>query len=214
MIKKILIFGLVAVVAVAVAFSAFNVFAGSAGGEADGGVSSAPAIASDANAISSAPVNDPAASAAAQGSGRLAGAAVQDSNWQSDATSQSGGQGKRYGQGGQGQGQGAPQGAGTGTGIPDPQAAQNVSITLHGVVSNYTAPNFTLITDAGQTVAVQLGNQRFVSDLGIALQEGDAVTLFGFFETSDLFAVSMLTLDANGQSYTLRDQANGRPMWA
>jgi hypothetical protein len=199
MIKKILIFGLVAVVAVAVAFSAFNVSAGPAGGEADGGVSSAPAIASDANPISRAPVNVPSASATAQGSGRPAGSAVQDSNWQSDTTTPSGGQGNRYGQGGQGQGQGAPQGAGTGTGIPDPQAAQNESITLNGVVSNFAAPNFTLITEDGQIVAVQLGNQRFVTDQGIVLQEGDAVTLSGFFETSDSFAVSTLTLDAMGK---------------
>jgi len=216
MVKKILVFSLVAVIVIAVGVSAYNVFAGSAGREGDGAVSSDPVSVLGDNAFSNDQLDDPAASAAAQGSGRQASAAAQDSNRQGQTPAQSGGQGGRFGQGGrgQGQGQGATQGAGTQTGVPKPQAGQKESITLHGVVSNFAAPNFTLITDDGQTVAVQLGNQRFVSDLGMVLQEGDAVTVVGFYETSDSFAVSTLTLDANGQVYMLRDQATGRPMWA
>jgi len=220
MFKKILVFGLVGVVAVGAAVSAYNVVAGPASGEQAGAVNRAqdtvpPIGGSDqASAVDNTPVGTPGAGVAAQGSGRQVGAAVQGSDWQSDTATQGNGQGKRYGQGGQGQSRGASQGAGTQTGVPNPQASQNESITLHGVVSNYAAPTFTLITDDGQSIAVQLGNQRFVTDLGIVLQEGDVVTLVGFYETSDSFAASTLTLDASGQIYTLRDQATGRPIWA
>jgi hypothetical protein len=214
MIKKILVISLVAVVAIGVAFSAYNVFAGPASAEGNSVASSAPAVASDVNPTQSAPIHDPVAGTAAQGSGQQAGAYTQEFNGQGQSTTQGGGQGGGNGQGSRGQGYGASRGAGTGTGVPDPQAAQNETLTLHGVVSNYAAPNFTLITDDGQSVAVQLGNQRFVSDLGIALQEGDVVTLVGFYETGDTFAASALTLDASGQTYTLRDQASGRPLWA
>lgn len=214
MVKKFLVFSLVAIIVIAVGISAYNVFAGSADREGNVTVSSDPVSVLGDNAFSNVQENDPAAGAAAQGSSRQAGSATQDTNWQGQTPAVGGGQGGRYGQGGSGQGQGAAQGAGTQTGVPNPQAAQKESITLRGVISNFVAPNFTLITDDGQTVAVQLGNQRYVSDLGMVLQDGDAVTVVGFYETSDSIAVSTLTLDANGQAYTLRDQATGRPMWA
>jgi hypothetical protein len=217
MIKKILVISLVAVVAIGVAFSAYNVFAGPASGEKDAVTSSAPAVASDQSLAASAPVHEPASGAAAQGTGRQAGAYAQDFSAQGQST-QGGGQGGRgqggRGQGSSGQGYGAARGQGAGTGVADPQAAQKEIITLHGVVNSYLAPNFTLLTDDGQSVMVQLGNQRFVSDLGIVLQEGAAVTLTGFYETGDTFAASSLTLDASGQTYSLRDQASGRPLWA
>jgi hypothetical protein len=214
MIKKILVIGLVAVVALAVTMSAYNAFASPVSGEASGD----PAVASNINAADGISQPEPGVGAIAQGSGRQAGAAASSGNGQGQALaqngSQGGGQGGRYGQSSGGQGRGASRGSGTGAGVADPQAAQKESLTLHGVVSNYAAPNFTLITDDGQSVTVQLGNQRFVSELGIILPEGQAVTLVGFYEAGDLFAASAITLDASGQTYTLRDQASGRPLWA
>jgi hypothetical protein len=198
MVKKFLVFGLVTIIAVAVGVSALNVFAGPADGAED-------------SAVSSAPVNDLVAGAQAGSRGGKTDPG--GSSWQSQAGTQ-GGLGGQYGQGGRGRGQGAGNGAGTNSGNPSPQAAQNEIVTLHGVVGAYTAPNLTLITDDGQTIFAQMGNQRFVTDLGIGLKEGAAVTLVGFFETSDTFAISSLTLDADGQVYNLRDQATGRPMWA
>lgn len=234
MFKKILISGLVAVVALGIVVSAYNVIAGPAASEENAVVASAPesvpalAASEQSGPLGATPVADPAAGALTRGSGQPVGAASQGSNWQSEALAQGNGQGNRYGQGGQGQGgqgqggqgqggqgqggQGQAQGAGSG--VPNPQAAQNELLTLHGVVSNYTTSGFTLITDDGQSVFVQLGNQSFVANLGIALQEGEAVTLVGFYETSDTFALSALTQDATGQTYTLRDQASGRPLWA
>jgi hypothetical protein len=218
MFKKVLIFGLVAVVVVAVAVSAYNVVAGSNNSDQSNLTSS--------DTASVAPLADPQASTRAQGNGSEAGVASQGSGWQSGSATQNAGQGNRYGQNGQGQGgqgqggrgqgqgQAASQGAGAQQGVPNPQAAQNETVTLNGVVSNYAAPNFTLITDDGQSVAVQLGNQRYVSNQGIVLQEGEAVTLVGFYETSDSFAVSQITLDASGQTIALRDLTTGRPLWA
>lgn len=231
MFKKVLISGLVAIVALGILVSAYNVIAGPAASEASvargAGQSVPPLAASEqSGALSAAPQADPGLGAAAQGSGQPLGAASRGSDWQSDAVGQGAGQGSRFGQGGQGQGgqgqggrgQGGQgqgrSGQGAGSGVPNPQAAQNESLTLHGVVSNYTAAGFTLITDDGQSVAVQLGNQRFVNDLGMALQDGAVVTLVGFYEAGGAFAPSTLTLDLTGQTYTLRDQASGRPLWA
>jgi hypothetical protein len=210
MLKKVMVFSLMTVIAIAVGVSALNVFASQADGVENA-------------AVSSAPVNDLVAGAGAQAGSRGGKTDTGGGSWQSQTPTQ-GGQGGRYGQGGngqggngqggRGQGQGAGNGAGTNSGIPSPQAAQNEIVTLQGVVSTYAAPNLTLLTDDGQTVFAQMGNQRFVSDLGIELQAGAAVTLVGFFETSDTFAIISLTLDADGTTYTLRDQGTGRPMWA
>lgn len=212
MIKKVLVIGLLAMVGTGVAFSAYNVFAGKGSAESAGVPSSAPAVVSPGDLSRSTSDQDPSAGAAAQGSGRQQGAYAQDFSGQ--ARNQGGGQGGQNGQGGRGQGYGASRGAGSGGGVPNPQAAQNEIISLHGVVGDFAAPNFTLLTDDGQTVTVQLGNQRFVSDLGIALQQGDTITLVGFYESADAFAAASITLDDTGQTYTLRDQASGRPLWA
>jgi hypothetical protein len=223
MFKRILIVGLIAVVVIAIAVSTYNVIAGSASEEMSSAVTSTPVsypVAGTAEPVANPQVGAYAqgtgeqASAAGQSTGAQAGGAGQSRGRQIDAAAQSGGQGKRYGQGGRGQGQASSQGAGAQAGVPNPQAVQNEAVTLHGVVSNYTAPSFTLITDDGQSVAIQLGNQGFVSNLGITLQAGDTVTVVGFYETGDSFAASTLTLDASGETYVLRDQASGRPMWA
>jgi hypothetical protein len=212
MFKKILVIGLGVVILAAVGVSAYNVFAGSAARGAVG-------------AESVAQLGDPQAGATNVGRGAQAGAngyrpaaqpgaAAQSSSWQNNGVGQGGGQGNRYGQGGRGRGQSQGQGAGAQTGVPNPQAAANEIVILHGVVSNFAAPNFTLTTDDGQSVAVQLGNPRFSSELGVSLQDGDVVTLTGFYETAGSFAASTITLDATGQTYVLRDAINGRPMWA
>jgi hypothetical protein len=212
MIKKVLVISLLAVVGLGVAFSAYNVFAGKGSAESAGGASGAPAVASASDLASGAPVKEPAAGASTRGSGRQQDSYPQDLNGQ--APTQGGSQGRQNGQGSRGQGHGASRGAGLSGGVPNSQAAQNETITLHGVVSAFAAPNFTLITDDGQSVAVQLGNQRFVSELGIALQQGEGITLVGFYESAGAFAASSITLDATGQTYDLRDQASGRPLWA
>ena len=127
-----------------------------------------------------------------------------------------GGQGRMGGQGrgqGQGGGQGQGRGQANGSGVPNPQNGFTGYTTYQGTVSDYAAPNFTLITADGQKLPVQLGNLNYVANLGLTLKNGDKVTLTGFQDLSGSIAVGTITLDATGQTYTLRSET-GRPLWA
>lgn len=99
------------------------------------------------------------------------------------------------------------------SGTPDPQNGLQEWLTLSGQVSNFSANVFTLVTSDGQQIPVQLGSQNYVSGLGLTLQDGDAVTVVGFWETADTFTAGTLTLDASGEVISLRDDL-GRPLWA
>ena len=125
------------------------------------------------------------------------------------------GQGMGQGQGGQGQrrgqGQGGQGGQGGFSGVPQ-NGFTNYS-TYQGTVSNYTAPNFTLVTADGQKLAVELGSLNYISSLGLNLKDGDAVTVSAFTGPNGVLTVGKITLDATGQTYTLRSD-QGRPMWA
>jgi len=101
----------------------------------------------------------------------------------------------------------------SGTGIPDPQNGFQEWVSLSGTVSAYAPPNFTLLTSDGQNIAAQLGNLSYVSSLGLELQDGQQVSLTGYYDPSGSLAVGQISLIDSGQTYTLRDDS-GRPMWA
>jgi hypothetical protein len=98
-----------------------------------------------------------------------------------------------------------------GTAVPDPQNGFTGWETYSGTVSQYTAPNFILITAAGESIPAQLGNLSYITSLGLQLFDGDWVTVNGYWETSGSLAIAEITL-ADGSSFTLRD-AYGRPLW-
>ena len=58
--------------------------------------------------------------------------------------------------------------------------------------------------------AVHLGNYDFLDTLEMDLNEGDRVTLKGFFYGEDIAAVNIMTGD---NSYDLRRE-DGKPLWA
>ncbi len=95
---------------------------------------------------------------------------------------------------------------------PDPQNEFIESLTYHGVIRDYLPPTFVLVTDKGQEITVQSGNQYFLTSLGLSLSDGDAVTLVGFWDGSGAFSISQITLDSSGVTYQLRDEL-GRPLW-
>lgn len=115
---------------------------------------------------------------------------------------------------GRGQGQGGQGASGTqnGTGVPQPQNGLTEWVTLQGTVSNYVPPSFTLTTADGQIYTVEVGNVNYATSLGLNLKDGDQVTVVGFTDANGGFSVGTLTLDATGQSFTLRDEL-GRPAW-
>jgi hypothetical protein len=116
------------------------------------------------------------------------------------------------GQNGKGQ---AGNGQQNGTGIPQVQAQANLASakTVHGTVSAYNYGTLTVQTDDGQALGVQLGNSNYATSLGFAPQIGEGVTVNGFTGDQGLFSAISVTLD-NGQVYTFRDAATGRPAWA
>lgn len=109
----------------------------------------------------------------------------------------------------QGNGYGGSNGnAQTGT----PQGNLSNLTNLHGTVSAYAYGTLTLVTDDGQTVGVQLGNQSYVASLGFNPQVGQALTVSGFPGEQGLFSATSITLD-NGMTFTFRE-STGRPGWA
>lgn len=116
--------------------------------------------------------------------------------------------------GGQGRGQGG-NGQGNGSGVPQAQAQTNLASakTVHGTVSAYNYGTLTVQTDDGQSLGVQLGNSTYATSIGFAPAIGDGLTVYGFTGDEGLFVAITVTMD-NGQVYTFRDAATGRPAWA
>lgn len=223
MIKKLLIGGLLAIVVIAAAVSAYNVFASQ--------TSTRNQVAQASTAAGQAQADQAWGQGSANGQGIQGSQGRQGDNAQSGQGYRGGNGGSGNGQGGQGRGgngqggqgsqgrggngQGGGRGQGRqggGSGVPNPQNGLTEWVTLNGVVSSFAAPNLTLATDDGQTITVQLGSASYVSSIGLSLNEGDAVTLTGFYETDGTFAVGSITITATGQTFTLRDDL-GRPAW-
>jgi hypothetical protein len=153
-------------------------------------------------------------------------AARQDPQAQISAAGTTQGFGQGYGQasgqanGGQGNGQGGQShgnqnAAGDQTGIPDPQPQNGLTewVSYTGMVSAYAAPKFTLLTDDGQSIPAEVGNSRYANELGLVLQDGDRVSVVGFWDAGGGLALKSLTLEASGETFNFRDDL-GRPLWA
>jgi hypothetical protein len=134
------------------------------------------------------------------------------------------GQGNRFGKQGnqnQGQGQGQTRGRGgnrgqagsSGANQPAQQNGFQEWVTLQGVVSEYLAPDFTLLLADGQIIQAQLGNISFVESLGLNLKVGESVSVMGFYDPEGGFAVGQITLQSSGETFILRND-QGRPAWA
>lgn len=115
---------------------------------------------------------------------------------------------------GRGHGQGGAQGQANGSGVPQVQAQANLAnvSTVRGTVSAYAYGTLTIVTEDGQTMGIQLGNQRYVASLGFNPQAGQVVTVTGFPGAQGLFTATQIVM-ADGTTYTFR-QETGRPAWA
>jgi hypothetical protein len=215
MFKKILIGALIAVVGSAIGFSVYRALANPSA--KSNAVQSKTAVAGGAAASGIALPTAPALGAA-PGYGQAQGAPYDNGTYNNPPYA--GGQGRRAGQGGATQSNGRGYRGGRGNGgaqggafaQPNPQNGMTELVTYQGLVSQYAAPNLTLITTDGQSIPAQLGNLSYLSQIGLTLNEGDAVTLTGFMDSSGALAVTSITLDATGQTFTLRDNL-GRPLW-
>lgn len=212
MLKTILLSVLAAIVVIAVGTSAYNVFA-----------DDQQQTTRQQAQIDQTAVNGAAGQAAhAQVAEPLEGAALSDNTPRATAGDQSAAAriapSDPQGQAGQGsggirRGQSGVSGAGQrDTGMLQENTAALVTYT--GTVSAYAAPQFTLLTAQGESLLVQLGNQKSLADLGLTLQDGDSVTVTGFIDENGALAVTSLTLDATGETFTFRSGSGGPPAWA
>lgn len=175
--------------------------------------SSHPTATADAAVAASQGVTE-ARSATGQGNGSNRGAggarAAGASTDQSGATNQGSGNGGGNGRGGRWQGE-TGHGVQNGNAQPAPQNGLTEWQTLSGAASNIALPSFTLIASDGQAIPVELGNVNYVASLGLVIQDGDRVTVTGYWDPSGVFAVGQITT-ASGATLSLRDDY-GRPLW-
>jgi hypothetical protein len=99
------------------------------------------------------------------------------------------------------------------TGEPAPQNGFTEWIEYSGVVRDYSAGKFTLVTPTGEEIPAELGNQGYLTASGLALVDGDAVSVVGFWDAGGGLALKSLSLTSTGQTYNFRDEM-GRPLWA
>ena len=187
MIKKILISSLTAVVLVAVGASTYS------------------ALASPGNN----PI-DQAAAPISQGNTMLAEAASEvlplpsTDNEQVQAGPQAK-QGNGNGQSGNGNSQ-----AGSGSGL---QGNPGEITTITGTISSYEYSTLTLVTESGQSLAVQLGNTYFAESIGFIPQVGEQAAATVFSDAQGQYSAITITLETSGQTYSFRDES-GRPLWS
>ncbi len=136
-----------------------------------------------------------------------------------NGNSAEGGQGNGGGAQGSGSGQ-QGSGGGQGNGNGGGQGAQTQTIdistatTLQGTVVSYDGMGVSLTTADGQALYVQLGNSAYNQSLGIVLNPGDSISIYGFTGDEGLFTAISLTVESTGITYTFRDAATGRPLWS
>ena len=97
------------------------------------------------------------------------------------------------------------------TGDAQPQALVDEWLTVSGVIASIDDTAFTVETDTGESVLVQLGPAHFMASQKADLKPGDAVQVLGFYE-DETFTAGDVQL-STGEHIVLRDP-NGRPLWA
>ena len=102
---------------------------------------------------------------------------------------------------------GRPATAGAGT------WATEERVWIEGVVESADGTELVILTTAGESVDVALGQTAYWEAQGVSLPTGEAVVIEGYYEDDDTLAANSVTLLATGQTIVLRD-ASGRPMWS
>lgn len=66
--------------------------------------------------------------------------------------------------------------------------------------------------DDGSTIEVEGRAISYMAGKGFVVEEGQSLSIVGFFETPESFEISQITNLASGEMVILRD-ASGRPVW-
>lgn len=92
------------------------------------------------------------------------------------------------------------------------QVAAEDWVTLEGTVMAVNGSTLTVQTQAGETLAMQLGQASFMQSQGVSFSAGDAVSVTGFWQGAT-FRAGDITKLATGERVMLLDP-NGRPLWS
>ncbi|HKJ26793.1 MAG TPA: hypothetical protein VJ965_04065 [Anaerolineales bacterium] len=106
-------------------------------------------------------------------------------------------------------------GSADGSHTPDPQAqvAPDEWVTLTGTLGTLTRSQMTIQLADGTLVAFQSGQPRFFEAQGVVFNEGDEISVVGYWGDNGQFIAGDITQVATGMKVMLRDP-NGRPLWA
>lgn len=97
-------------------------------------------------------------------------------------------------------------------GTPEIQVAADQWVTITGTLTAVSRGNFTVLTDDGQSLRVQLGRPDFATEQGVSFAAGDEVSILGYWEGAQ-FRAGEVTQISTGLRLMLLDP-NGRPLWA
>jgi hypothetical protein len=92
------------------------------------------------------------------------------------------------------------------------QAEVSEVVELVGIITAVDETTLTIFASNQQSIEVSGRAWEYAQESGFSVQVGDQVEVTGFYEGETLEVISLKNLTAN-QELVLRD-ANGRPMWA
>jgi hypothetical protein len=133
------------------------------------------------------------------------------SNTQPGGNGQSSNAGQRNGQGTNGQGGSGQSGSGNAAGLGQTQVAPEDWITLEATVLSVDVNGLTVQTQAGEVLAFQLGQARFVDGQAVTFAAGDEIQIRGFWQGTTFRPGEIIKL-STGERLMLLDP-NGRPLW-
>jgi hypothetical protein len=210
--KKIFVYGVVGLLAVALVAGSAFILLRPADAEAEQGRGYvAAAQAGNGNGRGARSLEQGGFGAGSQGLGSGGNGGGTGASGRGQGVGQSEGQGRGQGQSeGQGRGQGAGNGIQSGESAGLEQHPADTWIALSGTVVAVD-DELTVRTEEGEVVA-GTGPTWYWDENGLVLEPGDEVVLHGFYEDGEFKLGSVENL-STGDAFTVRDEI-GRPLWA
>lgn len=85
-------------------------------------------------------------------------------------------------------------------------------VTIEATVESIASELWVLRLDDGSTIEVEGRSLSYMASKGFEVEEGQSLSLVGFYETPESFEISQLTNLDSGETIILRG-ADGRPVW-
>jgi len=100
----------------------------------------------------------------------------------------------------------------TSTGGTTETEAINDLVTIEATVESIASELWVLRLEDGSTIEVEGRSLTYMASKGFEVEEGQSLSMVGFYETPESFEISQLTNLDSGETIILRG-ADGRPVW-